>query len=154
IISKMGEELYGIYILCISLIGLMSFMDLGFGQGLLRFIPYYHARENYDKVNLILGVSLSVSLFLGILGASILYFFSGNIVDLLRIGSTYKEDAIISFRIVSFGFLILMLNSVVANIPKALQRYDLAVIIQNIVFFCKQLPQLFYLHSVLRFMLL
>ena len=40
-VRKLTPEVYGIYILCISIAGMLSFLDMGFGQGIVRFVSKY-----------------------------------------------------------------------------------------------------------------
>ncbi|MFZ8832393.1 MAG: lipopolysaccharide biosynthesis protein [Thermodesulfobacteriaceae bacterium] len=46
IVHKLGTEIYGIYVLAISLAGMLSFLDLGFGQGIIKFVSHYKAKND------------------------------------------------------------------------------------------------------------
>ncbi len=133
IVKKLTPEIYGIYVLAISLMGLMSFMDLGFGQGIIKFVSQYEAKKDYKKINQILSVSLFINSVMGILGGLLIFISADFLVKLFKVNVAYHNNALMSFKIVSLGFFITLLNSVFSNVPKALQRYDIAVKIQNIL---------------------
>lgn len=136
IIDKLTPAIYGIYVLAMSLMGLMSFLDLGFGQGIIRFVSHYEAKKDYDKINKIIEVSLFIYLAMGLIGCILIFFLSVFLVRyLLKVSEEYVQTAILAFRIIAFGFLIKFINEVFLNIPKALQRYDLSVKIQNALWF-------------------
>ncbi len=137
IVHKLTLEVYGIYVLAISLMGLMSFLDLGFGQGIVKFVSQYEAKRDYDKINKIIGVSLLIYLTMGLLGCVLIFSLSDFLAkDVFRVSERYVQTATLAFNIVAFGFLINFINGVFSNIPKALQRYDVSVKIQNVVWFC------------------
>jgi len=135
IVHKLSPEIYGIYILAISLMGLMSFMDLGFGQGIIKFVSHYEAKKNYEKINKIIAVSIFINSIMGLVGAIIIYILSPFLVELFKVKPEQYGLAILSFRLISIGFFLTLLNGVFSNIPRALQRYDMAVKIQNFVWF-------------------
>lgn len=136
IVHKLTPEIYGIYILVISIMGLMSFLDLGFGQGIVKFVAQYEAKEDYERINGIIGTSLVIYVIMGLLGYAVISSLSGILVhNVFKISIRHAKSALIAFQIAGIGFFISMLNGIVSNIPRALQRYDLVVKVQNAVWF-------------------
>ncbi len=137
IVHKLTLEVYGIYVLAISVMGLMSFLDLGFGQGIIKFVSQYEAKRDYDRINKIIGVSLSIYLVMGLLGCVLIFSLSDFLArDVFKVSERYVQTASLAFNIVAFGFLVNFINGVFSNIPRALQRYDVSVKIQSAVWFC------------------
>jgi O-antigen/teichoic acid export membrane protein len=68
IVHKLNPEVYGIYVLAISLMGLLSFLDLGFGQGIIKFVSHYEAKQDYQRINDIINTSLIINLIIGVFG--------------------------------------------------------------------------------------
>lgn len=131
IVNKMTPGVYGIYVLSISIMGFMSFMDLGFGQGIIKFISKYDAKKDFDRINDIINVSLIVYIVMGLIGFIILFFLSNILVKhILKVNEQNFAIAVLSFKIVAFGFFINFINGVFSNISKAFQRYDIYNIIQ------------------------
>ncbi len=126
IIHKLTAEIYGIFIISTSLMGLMSFLDLGFGQGIIKFVSEYEAKKNYEGIKDVMGVSTYIYLTMGIIGAIVIFAFANNLVVLFRITENYKDLARYVFQITAIGFLINFFTSIFFPIPQALQRYDIS----------------------------
>lgn len=133
IVHKLTAEIYGIYVLSTSLIGLMSFLDLGFGQGIIKFVSEYEAKKDYESIKKVLGVSFYIYFFMGVIGGVIIFFFSDSLVSLFNVSENFKGLAKFVFKIVSIGFLINFITNVFLPIPKALQRYDISTKIDAIL---------------------
>jgi O-antigen/teichoic acid export membrane protein len=147
IVHKLTPEIYGIYVLAIFLMGVMSFLDLGFGQGIVKFVSQYEAKNDYERINKIIGVSLIIYLGMGLLGCVLILLFSNCLVEnVFKISREYVQAASLAFRIVAFGFLISFVGGIFSNLPKALQRYDISVKIQNIVFCCSTISVVILLY--------
>ena len=135
IVHKLNTEVYGIYVLAISLMGLLSFLDLGFGQGIIKFVAHYEAKGDYQKINDIINTTFVINLLMGILGAFTIFSCSNFLSKIFSVTPEYYNLSTTAFKIVSVGFLLNILSSTFSNIPKALQRYDISVKIQNTVWF-------------------
>lgn len=136
IVKKLTPEVYGVYVLATSLMGLMSFLDLGFGQGIIKFVPHYVAKRDFERINGIIDTSLVVYMGMGIVGGVVILASSTILArDIFHISENHFQAAVVSFRIVGFGFLVTFVSAVFSSIPKALQRYDVAVKIQNLTWF-------------------
>ena len=130
IVDKLTKEVYGIYLLSTSLMGLMSFMDLGFGQGVIKFVSDYETKKDFEGIRDVIGVSFYIYFIMGIIGAIIIFIFAGNLVVLFGVNENYSEQARFVFQVTALGFLINFLTSIFSTIPKALQRYDIDTKIQ------------------------
>jgi O-antigen/teichoic acid export membrane protein len=74
VISRvLGAEIYGAYVLAVTVVGVVAaFSVLGLDQGVLRYIAYYHSREDVPRakgvllssMGIVLGVSVIASLAL------------------------------------------------------------------------------------------
>mgnify|MGYP001773528640 CR=1 FL=1 len=126
IVHKLTPELYGIYILSTSLIGFVSFMDLGLGQGIIKFVSEYEAKKDYEGIKNVIGVSFYIYLIMGIIGAILIFALTDNLVILFRVNEKYKDLASYVFHMTAIGFFINFIANIFLPIPKALQRYDIA----------------------------
>lgn len=133
IVHKLTPEIYGIYILSTSLMGLMSFLDLGFGQGIIKFVSAHEAKKDFDGVRDVIGVSACIYSIMGIIGAIIIFIFANNLVSLFKVNEEYKELAQYVFHITAIGFFINFITSIFSPIPMALQRYDISTKAQTII---------------------
>ena len=130
IVNKLTPEVYGLYILATSLMGLLSFLDLGFGQGIIKFISEYEAKNNKEAIQDVIGISFFVYLIMGIMGSVIIFLSTNYLVELFKVGEKYKDLAKQVFYIASFGFFLNFITNVFYPIPNALQRYDIATKVQ------------------------
>lgn len=147
IVRKLTPEIYGIYVLAISLMGLMSFLDLGFGQGTIKFVSQYEAKGDFERINKIIGVSLLIYIWMGLLGCFLLFFLSSFLAnDLFKVPKGQVQTATLAFKIVAFGFLVNFVNGIFSNIPRAIQRYDISVKIQTAVWFCSTISAVVLLY--------
>lgn len=130
IIHKLTSEIYGIYLLATSLMGFMSFMDLGFGQGVIKFVSDYEAKKDFEGIKNVIGVSFYIYFIMGVIGAIIIFTFASYLVVLFGVKENHSNLARYVFQVTALGFLINFLTSVFSAIPKALQRYDIDTKIQ------------------------
>ena len=147
IVYKLGTETYGIFVLAISLMGMLSFLDLGFGQGIIKFVSHYEAKNDYKKINEIVNTSLLINIAMGLLGGLIIFLLSDFLSKkVFKVKPEQIELAVTSFKIVSTGFVLNLISSTFSNIPKALQRYDISVKVQNIVWFLSVISSVIVLY--------
>jgi O-antigen/teichoic acid export membrane protein len=136
IVHKLNTDIYGIYVLAISLMGMLSFLDLGFGQGIIKFVSHYEAKRDFKRISQIINTTLMINVVMGLLGGLAIFSFSDFLSKkVFKVKSEQIELAITSFKIVSIGFVLNLISSTFSNIPKALQRYDISVKIQNTIWF-------------------
>lgn len=147
IVNKLTTEIYGIYVLAISLMGLMLFLDLGFGQGIIKFISQYEAKNDYEKINRIIETSLFIYLVMGFIGCVLIFSLSDILAQkVFKVSEEYMQTTSMAFKITAFGFIFSFINGVFSNIPKALQRYDLSVKIHNAIWFCSTITTVILLY--------
>ncbi len=147
IVHKLTPAVYGIYVLAISIMGLMSFLDLGFAQGIIKFVAQYEAKRDYDRINSVINVSLIIYTIMGLIGFIVILSLSQIFaVKIFKIPGEYTVLAHKAFEIVAFGFFVNFLSGVYSNIPKALQQYSIAVKIQNAIWFCTTMTTVILLY--------
>jgi O-antigen/teichoic acid export membrane protein len=147
IVHKLNTDIYGIYVLAISLMGMFSFLDLGFGQGIIKFVSHYEAKKDFKKINEIVNTSLLINIVMGLLGGLVIFSFSDFLSKkVFKVKSEQIELAITSFKIVSIGFVLNLISSTFLNIPRAVQRYDISVKIQNTVWFLSVISSVIVLY--------
>ena len=132
-IKYMGDDVYGLYIICISLIGFMTFVDLGVGQAIVKYVSQYEATGEYLKVKPILDIALMMYVVLGIAIAGLVALFSLPLGRLI-----YNDDAVKALMaskalsITALAFLLSYINQFFLNVFKAYHRFDIPAVIQNV----------------------
>lgn len=127
IVHKLGNDVYGVLVLVISVLGFFAFLDLGVTNASIKYISEAYVRNDNDEIGKIIGSSLLLYLVTGIGGALVIMLMTDRLVQrMLDIPAAYHADAAFAFRLAAFGFLLNMILGVFSAIPKALQRYDIA----------------------------
>ena len=132
IVSKLGVDLYGLYIICVSLIGFMTLVDLGIGQTVIKYVAEYEATGQQAKVKSVLGVAFLIYLVIGLFSVACLYVSA----PLLAAGLYELPDkqalAVEVLRITVVPLFFSYINQFFLNVCKAYHRFDLPAIIHNV----------------------
>ena len=67
LITKLGDENYGIWALIGSIIGMYGLLDLGLDSAILRYVSYYNGKNDKRSIDSVLTTSLIAYIFIGIL---------------------------------------------------------------------------------------
>lgn len=124
-VKKLGVEHYGIYILVTSLLGYYGILDLGIGQGLIKFVS---ARANPGKkAEVISGIRSAfwVQFFIGLIASSLLYFNSTGISMLLNVGAQNVAETSQIIKLASIGFLFSSVSAIFSTSLMGLQLYNI-----------------------------
>lgn len=124
IVHYLGLEGYGIYALLTGLFGYFSLMDLGMGQGVVKYVAQYAGLNDHDAVSHLVNGSFIVQLGIGLLGVAALWTFNDAIIRLLNVSDVYYADARDGLYISSVGFLVTMLMANFSNALQGLQKYE------------------------------
>jgi O-antigen/teichoic acid export membrane protein len=124
IVSKLGNDAYGILALVTSVLGFFAFLDLGITNASVRYISEAYAKNDIQEISKIIGSSLAVFLTIGAAGGILIAIMTSTLVQkLLKIPAEYVSDSTFAFYVASCGFILNMVVGVFASIPKAVQRY-------------------------------
>lgn len=136
-IKFMGIQVYGLYAICVSLIGFMAFVDLGIGQAVVKYVSQYEATGEQAKVKPILDIALTLYVVLGIGIAVLLAFFSPSLGVLLQSETTAAQEGVSAamathaLAITALAFLLGYINQFFMNVFRAYHRFDIPAVIQN-----------------------
>lgn len=125
IINAIGEENFGIYAIILMIGGFAQLQSLGLGEATLKYVAQYYAKNDIDGVNRVLGATLSVYIFSGLLVSGIIVTCAEHIIGWFNLGQENVSHAISALRIAGGTFLISIFGSAFKAIPEATQRYDL-----------------------------
>jgi len=132
IVSKLGVDLYGLYVICGSLIGFMTLVDLGIGQTVIKYVAEYEATNQRDKVNAVLGVAFLIYLVIGVFSVTCLYVFAPWLAAGLYELPDKQTLAVDVLRITVVPLFFSYINQFFLNVCKAYHRFDLPAIVNNL----------------------
>lgn len=130
-LKHLGVDQYGLYVICISLIGFMNFVDLGVGQAVVKFVAGYEATGEREKVNPVLAIALLMYIVLGVVTVLLLYLASPALAGFLYDSADKAEIAQTALRITSLALLLSYINQFFFNVAKAYHRFDIPALIHN-----------------------
>jgi len=126
IVKTLGTDSYGLYSIIGVVMGYFSFLDLGLGNAIIKYLAEFYGKKDYEKMGKIIGTSLVVYGLIGFVGALILSFGTGFLVNsVLKIPTDLLSTAYFAFYVSAIGFLINMPLAIYGNIPNALSRMDI-----------------------------
>ncbi|WP_028489254.1 flippase [Thiothrix lacustris] len=132
IISQLGVDLYGLYIICVSLIGFMTLVDLGIGQTVIKYVAQYEATGQQDKVKPVLGAAFLIYLVIGLLSVACLYvsapWLAAGLYE-LPVKQVLATDVL---RITAVPLFFSYINQFFLNVCRAYHRFDLPAILHNV----------------------
>ena len=135
-LKSLASKGYGIYALLTSLVGYYGLLDLGLGQGVIKFVSEYSAKKDLQGIGKSINTALCVQILLGFCGSVILVLFATPLLHLLKVSPAFWNDALAGLYACTVGFFLTMISGTLSSALMGLQRYDLTSkvnIIMNIV---------------------
>jgi O-antigen/teichoic acid export membrane protein len=128
IVRELGPDLYGLYILVAAILGYFSFLDLGLGAALTKYVAQYDAVHDRAAVTRILRTACAAYVVLGGVGALILAAVTPWLVEhVFSIPPSDQQTARAGFYLAALGFLVNLPSQTFGIVPTALQRFDYVV---------------------------
>ncbi len=125
IISEIGAENFGVYSIILMIGGFAALQGLGLGEATLKYVSYYHSKSDIIGVNRVLGSTLLIYIFSGLIISGVIIVFSADIIQVFKISLENEENASRALRIAGVAFLFSVFASVFRSIAEAIQRYDI-----------------------------
>ena len=126
LVHRLGSEAYGVYVLSLTLGGLLGVLDLGLTPAVVRLLSgaLHEARSEHSQA--IISTALTLFLVLGALGAALFALLAPWLTQtVLRIPTELQPSAQVALWLSAISFALSMWQSVFNAIPIALERYDL-----------------------------
>ncbi|EPK8021201.1 oligosaccharide flippase family protein [Providencia rettgeri] len=130
----LGIELFGLYTLCLAIVGYAGIFDAGISRAVVREIAIY--RNNYEEKNRIISNSLFLLSLLSIIGAGALVFFSTSIVTILNVNGLYTSQVKSAIHLISIALPIFLLTQVMMAILEGQEKFKLFNFIRTISSSC------------------
>ena len=128
IVRHLGPDLYGLFVLIGAILGYFSFLDLGLGAALTKYIAQYDAVDDRPALTRILRTAFGMYIVLGAGGARILAVATPWLVQhVFSVPAGDQQTARIGFYLAAIGFLINLPSQTFGMVPTALQRFDYVV---------------------------
>ena len=133
IISKIGNEDFGIYVLILGFIGTFGLLDMGISSSFVKFISEHYNKNEKESLNEVLSTGFLFYFFFSAFIAVIAYIFTEQIVSLINIPQGKLSLAYTAFHI---GIIIFFLSTsfgIFNSVITALQKMYMGAIASTIV---------------------
>lgn len=91
IVGHVGKEVYGIYLIVLSLTGYLALMDFGVMSALTKYVSEYRGKEDEKGITSIISASFSFYVLIGIIIATTLFIMSMTFQNFIN---TKPEDVV------------------------------------------------------------
>lgn len=124
LIKGLGEEKFGILSLSWVIVGYFSFIDLGIGRALTKFIAEKLGLKQAKEIPGIFWTSIFLMLLVSSVGAILLFFISNLFVlDIFKISENLKEETLYSFYVLAFTVPIVTTTAGLRGLLEAYQEF-------------------------------
>jgi len=124
IIHRLGDSLYGLWILLGSITGYFGLLNLGVGGAITKYVAEFNARKEYDKIRNLISTSFFIfcSLGLAVIAAGLIIYLYLN--KIFNIDIQFLSDTRIALLIVTADMAVTFPFIVFHGILGGLQKYD------------------------------
>jgi O-antigen/teichoic acid export membrane protein len=129
LIHRLGESIYGLWILIAALTGYFGLLDLGIRGSVGRYIAFHRAQQDFNAVNAVLNTALV--LLCGVAGVACLATLISVWLfpHVFEIPAGYHNPARIALLIVGLNLALTFPVAIFDSVLWALQRFDLLNIV-------------------------
>ena len=126
ILHRLGTAAFGVYILAITLGGLLALLDFGLTPALVTSLSHAWHQQRRDESERLVGTALTLYLLIGTAGGlTFAALVPWAVRDLLHVPAALQPSARTALWLSTAGFAVNMWLAVFNAVPYALQRYDL-----------------------------
>ena len=125
-VRGLGDNAYGVVALAGAVTGYLGVLDLGLGNGVVRYLSMFVSLGHGRAMRQLLTSVLAWYAAAGVLGATIMWALAPWLAgSLLRVQPALVQQSVVAFRLGSVAFGLGMIVSLLSKVPPAFLRYDL-----------------------------
>jgi O-antigen/teichoic acid export membrane protein len=126
-VRGLGDDGYGVVALVSAVTGYLGIMELGLGNGILRYLSMFVALRYGRTTRECLRAVLAWFTGAGVLGAAAVFVLAPWLVtSLLHVPRSLIPEAVVAFRLGGVAFGLGMVVTVLQLVPEAFLRYGMA----------------------------
>ena len=130
IARSFGPEIYGIFSLASIVLGwFVAFSSFGLTQGILRFIPAYRGKKEYNKISFIFKLSLIILLVSTVVSGILLFILA----DFISLNIFHNENLIIFLKLFSITIPIYTFAKIFLLVLRSFEKISWYSFIFNIL---------------------
>lgn len=125
LISRLTIEGFGIYSIITGLNGYCLLLDLGLGQGIVKFIAEYRAKLDSSAIKRTINEVLVIQFISGLAGVAALLIYSQWLLMYLKVSPPFINDATFCLYVSATGLLFTLFSGTLSSALMGMQRYDI-----------------------------
>jgi O-antigen/teichoic acid export membrane protein len=133
ILRGLGEEAFGIYTLCATMSGMLSFLDLGLAGATVRFVAKHVGIGDLESASDTAAASLWFYAAVGSVLALGIALLAPLLIVVFRVPETMRDSATVAFRFAAMQFAVTFLLNVLISLVKGLQDFRLSAAIGSLL---------------------
>ena len=133
IVSHVGKEVYGVYILATTFTGYLGLLDFGISTAIIKYVAEFSGKSDHDNVNSIVSASFSFYVAVGCATALTLFVLSIFFESLFKVAPANKLIVKQIFLIVSISSLFIWPGRTFEGVLLGSQRYGILAITGNVM---------------------
>jgi O-antigen/teichoic acid export membrane protein len=123
-VSHLGDEMYGIWILIMSFVGYGSLLDMGIKNSIIKYVAQYNVKGDKEDLNRIFSTSLLVYTVMGVVVVAIAVLVSRGMSHMFNINPLFRQDAQMVVLVAGLELALSLPFGVFGGFLAGLQRYD------------------------------
>lgn len=127
VVHRLGNELYGIWVLVIGLTGYLGLLDFGMRTAIVKYVSEYHAKEDYAELNGMSSTALTLFATIGLICWLIAVLFSFFMEDVFNVGTVMQINFFVLLLIIGADVFLTFSFMIFQGSIAGFQRYDISV---------------------------
>jgi O-antigen/teichoic acid export membrane protein len=130
VISGISTEVYGLFSLAVMVSGwVVAFASLGLFGGITRYVSYYRGKNQINKINYLIKISLIAALISSILAGILLFLLA----EFISLNIFNKPDLIIYLKGFSLAIPLTILSGILLSIIQAFEKVKIYSFLRNVL---------------------
>jgi O-antigen/teichoic acid export membrane protein len=127
IVRNLGYDAYGVWSLVMAVMGYFAFLDMNMLRGGIRYLAEYDGKKDKDSASQVVSFGLMAYMAIGLVGLLIIAAcVEPVLLKMLKIPESLNDMARHTLYLAALGFFLLMTQTYLLSIPRALHRFDIS----------------------------
>ncbi len=125
-VHRLGDSLYGIWTLVVSLVGYGNLLDFGVRSSIVKYVSQYHAADDRERLRSLFSTTLALYSAIGLLVLALVAVTAVFLPQLFTIPAEISSEARFVLLIVGLNLALKFPGGVFEGFVTGLQRYEVA----------------------------
>ena len=126
VLSHLGRQGYGLWVLIVSIVGYGTLLDLGVSGAAVKYTAEFHARGEHDRVNRVIGTVLTLYTALGLAFIGVAAILAYIVPRVFAVPEAYRAEAPWIILVAGIGIGVGLPGLASVSALRGLQRFDVA----------------------------